>query len=425
MNKTSVLLSVAVLAGPAFAQANDDCAGAISVVAGSAVAFDSTLATDSPEAWPCGLGGADLWYTYTTTMSNADILIETCGSGYDTTLEVFTGTCLSLVSEECNDDDCGLQSAIGMTNVAIGTTYFFRVGGFAGASGTGTLLVTESVVVDPCDTPDALESNTDCATATPLVDGTYTDLNVESSDHDYYAVTLPVGGTLNVDLVFEDDEGDIDLYLWDPLVECDTNVAGSNGAFLVRAISQSDDESITWFNATSAEQALIIEVNVFGAPVCNAYDMVIMGSVVGNGGIGSTYCMPNPNSTGVPANIVLTGSSEVADNDVTATASNLPQDAFGFFITSTVQGFVANPGNSSGNLCVGGAIGRYVGPGQIMNSGVTGEISLGIDLTMIPSPTGFVVAAPGENWNYQLWYRDSNAMGATSNFTEGYSVTYQ
>ena len=119
------------------------------------------------------------------------------------------------------------------------------------------------------------------------------------------------------------------------------------------------------------------------------------------------------------------GSSVVADNDVTATASNLPIDAFGFFITSTDQNFVANPGGSSGNLCVGGAIGRYVGPGQIMSSGNTGEISLGIDLTMIPSPTGFVVAAPGDNWNYQLWYRDTNAMGATSNFTQGFSVTYQ
>ena len=110
---------------------------------------------------------------------------------------------------------------------------------------------------------------------------------------------------------------------------------------------------------------------------------------------------------------------------MTATASNLPQNAFGFFVTSLAQGLVMNPGGSSGNLCLGGAIGRYVGPGQIMNSGSAGEISLGIDLTMIPSPTGFVVAAPGDNWNYQLWFRDSNAMGSTSNFTEGYSVTFQ
>ena len=426
MNEISVLLALAGLACPAFAQANDDCAGAISVVSGSAVAFDTTMATDSPEIWPCGFGGgADLWYTYTTAMPNADIRIETCGSGYDTTLEVFTGTCLALVSEECNDDDCGLQSGIGITNVAIGTTYFFRVGGFSGASGTGTLLLTETVVVDPCDTPDVFESNIDCTTATPLSDGTYVGLNVESSDHDYYSVILPAGGTLNVDLFFEDDDGDVDLYLWDPLVECDTNVVGTMGAFLERAISQSDDEAITWINTTGADQDLIIEVNVFGAPVCNAYDMVIMGSAMGNGSIGSSYCMPNPNSTGVPGNIVLMGSSVVADNDVTATASNLPIDAFGFFITSTDQNFVANPGGSSGNLCVGGAIGRYVGPGQIMSSGNTGEISLGIDLTMIPSPTGFVVAAPGDNWNYQLWYRDTNAMGATSNFTQGFSVTYQ
>ena len=88
------------------------------------------------------------------------------------------------------------------------------------------------------------------------------------------------------------------------------------------------------------------------------------------------------------------------------------------------QGFVQNPGASEGNLCVSGMIGRYVGPGQIQQSNAAGAFSLPIDLNLIPSPTGFVVAGPGDRFNFQAWYRDTNAMGATSYFTNGLEITF-
>ncbi|MEM8711579.1 MAG: hypothetical protein AAGG01_11545, partial [Planctomycetota bacterium] len=105
-------------------------------------------------------------------------------------------------------------------------------------------------------------------------------------------------------------------------------------------------------------------------------------------GIGMNYCMANANSTGVAGAIGAEGSTLVADNDITLTASSLPMNAFGFFITSRTQGFTQNPGGSSGNLCLSGETGRYVGSGQIQNTGMAGAFSLTIDLTMIPQPTG-------------------------------------
>ena len=103
----------------------------------------------------------------------------------------------------------------------------------------------------------------------------------------------------------------------------------------------------------------------------------------------------------------------------------MPQNSFGFFITSQVQGFLMNPGGSEGNLCLGGAIGRYVGPGQIMGSGVAGMIALDIDLTQIPQPNGPVAVAAGETWNWSTWYRDLDMSGnATSNFSNGLEVTF-
>ena len=145
----------------------------------------------------------------------------------------------------------------------------------------------------------------------------------------------------------------------------------------------------------------------------------------GAGGLGMNYCMPNPNSTGSPSSISAAGSDVAATNDVTLSATGLPANAFGFFLTSQVQAFVMNPAGSDGNLCLGGAIGRYVGPGQILNSGPMGEFSLVLDLTQTPTPSGLVSVQAGENWSYQAWHRDSNATGTTSNFTDGLEIMYQ
>lgn len=141
-------------------------------------------------------------------------------------------------------------------------------------------------------------------------------------------------------------------------------------------------------------------------------------------GVGTNYCAAAVNSTGASARMAATGSAVAASNAVTLTASRLPNHAFGFFLTSRSQGFVQNPGGSQGNLCLSGAIGRFVGPGQIKNSGASGAIDLGLDLTRMPTPTGFVAVAPGDTWNFTAWYRDVAGGVATSNFADGLSVTF-
>ena len=139
--------------------------------------------------------------------------------------------------------------------------------------------------------------------------------------------------------------------------------------------------------------------------------------------LGQTYCQANSNSTGAVATVEGVGSNSIADNDVNLTATLLPLNATGYFIVSNQQGFVQNPGGSAGNLCVVGNIGRYVG--QAASSGSTGQIPLVVDVTQIPQPTGSVAIQSGETWNYQCWFRDAILGIPTSNFTEGYSITFQ
>ena len=83
-----------------------------------------------------------------------------------------------------------------------------------------------------------------------------------------------------------------------------------------------------------------------------------------------------------------------------------------------------NPGGSAGNPCLGGSIGRYVGPGQIKNAGTTGAFSLTLDLTQVPQPTGFVAIAGGETWRFQTWHRDAVGGSTTSNFTNGLEIDF-
>jgi len=143
--------------------------------------------------------------------------------------------------------------------------------------------------------------------------------------------------------------------------------------------------------------------------------------------IGWSYCAPAAlNTTGGAAQIQATGSTEVVQNDVTITASQVPAHQFGFFLTSQTQGLVTNPAGSQGDLCLAGAIGRYVAQGQIVNAGAGGTFDLALDLSRTPEGGMFVVIRTGETWNFQAWYRDVDPAGQTSsNFTDARSITFR
>ena len=143
--------------------------------------------------------------------------------------------------------------------------------------------------------------------------------------------------------------------------------------------------------------------------------------------LGETYCRPTvANSTGCGGVVLANGDPRLSTGSLELTATLLPQNSFGFFLTSQSQGDVLNAGGSQGTLCLGGSIGRFVGPGQVMNSGPSGSFTMSVDLNAVPAatPTGVVAVQPGETWNFQAWHRDVNP-AATSNFTDAVSVTFE
>ncbi len=120
----------------------------------------------------CGFGGnpgsRDVFFTYTATASGT-IAFQTCtppgftaGTLSNTQVTVHDTSCPgTLTNLACNDDSCGLLSSASLSVVS-GTTYFVRVAGYVGATGTFYLTVT------PAQPPPA---NDACANAIPITDG--------------------------------------------------------------------------------------------------------------------------------------------------------------------------------------------------------------------------------------------------------------
>ncbi len=140
---------------------------------------------------------------------------------------------------------------------------------------------------------------------------------------------------------------------------------------------------------------------------------------------GAVYCSPAvTNSTGMPAVIEGRGSAVIANDDFRLLVSQVPSNTAGFFLTSRTAGLLPQPGGSQGNLCLAGSIGRGVG-GQVHSSGIFGSFATSVDLLALPQPTGAVTAVAGETWHFQAWFRDSVGGQVTSNFTDGWAVTWQ
>ncbi|MEZ6018095.1 MAG: hypothetical protein R3F49_23520 [Planctomycetota bacterium] len=207
-------------------------------------------------------------------------------------------------------------------------------------------------------------------------------------------------------------------------VEIDVdNVAGVISFYLDGQLTFQGDFGNTLYGLVSLGIADVF-TSISGALDCfTLYDNLTVETFPS--GLGARYCPAVPNSTGQGGAMGASGSDVAADNMVTLSASQLPINSFGFFLTSTTQGNVQQPGGSQGVLCLSGSIGRYVGAGQIKNSGAQGMFDLAIDLTQTPTPTGLVQITGGQTWNFQAWYRDSVGGVATSNFSEGLSITFQ
>ena len=181
-----------------------------------------------------------------------------------------------------------------------------------------------------------------------------------------------------------------------------------------------------WFESTNAPETKTATITLFRPGTEPDPQVSVCGPVGGNPvPVVTNYCNAVINSTGV-AGTITAQNIDMNARTMELAGANLPTNAFAFSLASLTQGFVANPGNSTGNICLGGNIGRVVG-GNILNTGPAGSLLESVNLDQIPTPSGVSVAVgAGEAWYLQFWHRDV-IVGLnlpTSNFTNGVRVWF-
>jgi len=180
-----------------------------------------------------------------------------------------------------------------------------------------------------------------------------------------------------------------------------------------------------WFESPNAPEIKTATLGLF-RPGAQADPIVSVCGPIGGAPlpIVSNYCTANANSTGVTGTITAQN-IDLNARTMEVAAANLPTNVFALSLASLDQGFLTNPGGSSGNLCLSGNIGRFLS-GTIVSTGATGTILEIANLDAIPQPSSFVVVQSGETWNFQYWHRDLIVgLGIpTSNYTDGVSVFF-
>jgi hypothetical protein len=142
--------------------ANDLCANAISLSGNvSALAWDNTYAVSAAENTACSLGTMyhDIWYCWSTTCE-VDVNVSICGSTFDTKLAVLNTdancTCPAPTTAPivCNDDTCGLQSAVSFH--AMPGKYLIQVGSYSATGGGAGVLTVNTSAPCACDSVTAV-----------------------------------------------------------------------------------------------------------------------------------------------------------------------------------------------------------------------------------------------------------------------------
>ncbi len=439
--KTTLPALALVLVGGAFAQ-GDDCSSALAIGATGSFSFDTSANTTTGfDGGGSCAGGDDIdfdaFYQWTAPMAG-DFFFITENSTFDTQISVHAGVgCAATCVAHDDDSGAGLTSSIFLTGIDMGDTFLIQVGGALGGQGAGML----HIIAEYCSTTpdDAFEDNDDCATATPMVDGTYLNLFSTIGDKDHYSVCVADGSTLDVDLLFVHWNGDLDLFLWDAAdVNCGTSNPSTTA--LGSSVSVDDNESISWTNTTGVDVQVVVEVAVYSYSefFCNVYNLVLSGSdciIVGD----VQFCDPAANnSTGARAVLAGTwGSGSGSGFHLEITGGVPGQLAYllagneatvgipvsnGLFClagTPTAQFFRFNVAGTDMN-----SIGGFDATGTMINAAGTSTTGFGFDVpSTIPAGPAITIMA-GDTWHFQGWYRDAPAGVGMSNFTNGLSATF-
>lgn len=131
--------------------------------------------------------------------------------------------------------------------------------------------------------------------------------------------------------------------------------------------------------------------------------------------VGTEFCTPSTNSTGLAGRLAVTGSDSVAAQNLNLVAFNTPPAGLGLFIVSNQTALIPF---GDGFLCLGPPVLRIT-PAAPSSDG--GEARRSLDF----SASYGALLAPGSDAHFQYWYRDVPGGPAGFNLTTAVSVSLQ
>ncbi len=144
---------------------NNDCANATPISGATYTNVQSTLfATSTGDVHPSCVSffGNAVWYSWTAP-TDGFVTVDTIGSGFDTVLAVYSGSCGALTPIDCDDDGGGNLASQLSHFVNAGVTYYYEAGGYSGATGQLVFRFTVArpltIEAQPIDRPTAFWAN--------------------------------------------------------------------------------------------------------------------------------------------------------------------------------------------------------------------------------------------------------------------------
>lgn len=153
MRKIALTLSFSLFAVIGFSQ-GDDCLNATPITANlTECVYQAGSSGNASQSIPtCSGGGVaddDVWYSFVANSTEMDITVSPT-VGYDAVIQLFSGSCGSLTSIDCQDVN-GLNGleVLQATGLTPGNTYYFRVYHYGIGSGTSAFQVCVSGLAPP------------------------------------------------------------------------------------------------------------------------------------------------------------------------------------------------------------------------------------------------------------------------------------
>ena len=110
-------------------------------------------------------------------------------------------------------------------------------------------------------------------------------------------------------------------------------------------------------------------------------------------------------------------------SDKVVRLQDAPPNQFCLLLTASAPNFVPGVSGSDGTLCLGlPGFGRCNADLGASSPGGTRDVTF--RPTAIPQALGTTSAAVGDSWWVQAWFRDTNAGGPTSNFSNAVRIRF-